>query len=244
MENEKDYYKAQASDAMQDLDKGRQLVSYLYPLECMLTYPSLSTAKSELEDLRKALQRENKYLVTELADLQSKTPSIPPPPFADSSSMDLEIQSISSTGSDITTLRPGMRQRRAERVRRSRLVYDLNEVSSFIHKQTTETLANHFFKQTSQPLYLSEPPSQTVVRKNPSPDKAQVLELMRKSNDRTVANTITFALYTLVVYAFGIVTSTFLIESGTQTIWNMSGTAGKSKLFEMLLYWLDKLLSE
>ncbi|KAG2174301.1 hypothetical protein INT43_004324, partial [Umbelopsis isabellina] len=63
MENEKDYYKAQANDAMQDLDK----------------------AKSELDDLRKALQRENKYLVTELADLQSKAPSIPPPPFSESS---------------------------------------------------------------------------------------------------------------------------------------------------------------
>lgn len=102
-----------------------------------------------------------------------------------------------------------------------------------------------FYKPTSHLLHLSEPlSSQTIVRKNTTPDKAQVLELMRKSNDRTVTNTITFALYTLVVYAFGIVTSTFLIESGTQTIWNMSGTAGKSKLFEMLLYWLDKLLSE
>ncbi|KAJ2960089.1 hypothetical protein NQZ79_g4486 [Umbelopsis isabellina] len=204
MENEKDYYKAQANDAMQDLDK----------------------AKSELDNLRKALQRENKYLVTELADLQSKAPSITPPPFAESSCIDLEVRSLTSTGSDMATLRPGMRQRRAERVRRSRLVYDLNDPTSHI-------------------INLSEPPSsQTVVRKNTSPDKAQVLELMRKSNDRTVANTITFALYTLVVYAFGIVTSTFLIESGTQTIWNMSGTTGKSKLFEMLLYWLDKLLSE
>jgi hypothetical protein len=76
------------------------------------------------------------------------------------------------------------------------------------------------------------------------PDKAQVLQLMRKSDNRIVANTITFALYTLVVYAFGIVTSTFLIETSSQTIWNVGNTAGKNKVLEVLLYWLEKLLSE
>jgi hypothetical protein len=85
---------------------------------------------------------------------------------------------------------------------------------------------------------------QVVARKNSAPDKAQVLNLMRKSDDRIVANTITFALYTLVVYAFGIVTSTFLIESSSQTIWNVSSAAGKNRVLEILLYWLDKLLSE
>jgi hypothetical protein len=75
-------------------------------------------------------------------------------------------------------------------------------------------------------------------------NKTQVLQLMRKSDNRIVANTITFALYTLVVYAFGIVTSTFLIETSSQTIWNVSNTAGKNKVLEVLLYWLEKLLSE
>ncbi|KAH8554182.1 hypothetical protein BGW37DRAFT_245354 [Umbelopsis sp. PMI_123] len=103
VENEKDFYKAQANDAMQDLDK----------------------AKSELESLRKALQRENKFLVTELADLRSKAPTTPPPP----SDKDLEGHNAVSTASDVSSLRPGIRQRQAERVRRSRLVYDLNDVS-------------------------------------------------------------------------------------------------------------------
>jgi hypothetical protein len=87
-------------------------------------------------------------------------------------------------------------------------------------------------------------PSQLIARKSSMQDKAQVLQLMRKSDNRIVANTITFALYTLVVYAFGIVTSTFLIETSSQTIWNVSGTAGKNKVLEILLYWLEKLLSE
>lgn len=43
-------------------------------------YLPVFIVKSELDGLRKALQRENKYLVTELADLQSKAPTGSPPP--------------------------------------------------------------------------------------------------------------------------------------------------------------------
>jgi hypothetical protein len=43
-------------------------------------YSHIFIVKSELDGLRKALQRENKYLVTELADLQSKAPTGSPPP--------------------------------------------------------------------------------------------------------------------------------------------------------------------
>ncbi|KAI9288853.1 hypothetical protein BC943DRAFT_300761 [Umbelopsis sp. AD052] len=211
VENEKDFYKAQANDAMQDLDK----------------------VKSELDSLRKALQRENKFLVTELADLRSKAPTTPPPP----SDKDFDGHSATSTGSDMNSLRPGVRQRRAERVRRSRLVYDLNDPNA-------QPLLMLNQQASSNPQPQSPPPSQTIVRKSSVPDKAQVLQLMRKSDDRIVANTITFALYTLVVYAFGIVTSTFLIETSSQTIWNVGNTAGKNKVLEVLLYWLEKLLSE
>lgn len=204
IEYEKDYYKAQANDAMQDLDK----------------------VKSELDSLRKALQRENKYLVTELADLRSKAPTTPPPITQDMLSRDFERHSTTSGFSDMSSMRPGIRQRRAERVRRSRLVYDLSDPSA-------------------QPLLgLSQQPAQTVARKSTAPEKSQLMDLMRKSDDRIVANTITFALYTLVVYAFGIVTSTFLIESSSQTIWTVSSAAGKNRVLEILLYWLDKLLSE
>lgn len=77
------------------------------------------------------------------------------------------------------------------------------------------------------------------------------ITILVRSNDKIVTNTITFALYTLVVYLFGIVTSTFLIETGQTTIqygaWEATGGIGgpaKSKVIEVLLYWIEKLLSD
>lgn len=109
---------------------------------------SSSLVKSELDSLRKALHRENKYLVTELADLRSKAPTTPPASsvssyiiflwvtlqwtwlfFSKHEDKDFDGHSAISSGSDMNSLRPGVRQRRAERVRRSRLVYDLKDVS-------------------------------------------------------------------------------------------------------------------
>lgn len=49
-------------------------------LQAQTMYSPIFIVKSELDGLRKALQRENKYLVTELADLQSKAPTGSPPP--------------------------------------------------------------------------------------------------------------------------------------------------------------------
>ena len=52
-----------------------------------------------------------------------------PESFFSPKDKDFDGHSATSTGSDMNSLRPGVRQRRAERVRRSRLVYDLNDVS-------------------------------------------------------------------------------------------------------------------
>lgn len=43
-------------------------------------------------------------------------------------SKEFEVRNATTTASDMSLLRPGFRQRRAERVRRSRLVYDLSDV--------------------------------------------------------------------------------------------------------------------
>lgn len=73
----------------------------------------------------------------------------------------------------------------------------------------------------------------------------------RPHNDKLITSTATFAIYTLLVYIFGIVTSTFLIENGPPGSWEQALVAAasqessaKSKLFEMLLYWIEKLLFE
>lgn len=46
----------------------------------------------------------------------------------DMQSKEFEGRNATTTASDMSLLRPGFRQRRAERVRRSRLVYDLSDV--------------------------------------------------------------------------------------------------------------------
>lgn len=73
---------------------------------------------------------------------------------------------------------------------------------------------------------------------------------MTKRDDKIVANTVTFALYTLLVYFFGIVTSTFLLDGAPSSSWEQalvaaaSGQVPKSKVLEIVLYWIEKLLFE
>lgn len=69
-----------------------------------------------------------------------------------------------------------------------------------------------------------------------------------RPNDRAVTNTATFALYTLLVYIFGIVTSTFLLDghpgSWEQALVAVASQQGgsRSKILEIILYWIEKLL--
>jgi hypothetical protein len=75
---------------------------------------------------------------------------------------------------------------------------------------------------------------------------------MTKKDDKIVTNTVTFALYTVLIYFFGIVTSTFLMEGQNAGQWEQAIVAAasggqvvpKSKLLEIILYWIEKLLFE
>lgn len=76
-------------------------------------------------------------------------------------------------------------------------------------------------------------------------------QTVARSNDRAVTNTTTFAIYTLLVYIFGIVTSTFLLENGHAGSWEQALVAAatqsggsRSKILEILIYWIEKLLFE
>jgi hypothetical protein len=123
-----------------------------------------------------------------------------------------------------------MRQRKLRNAKRSKIVsfQDLNDL--------TDAAGNT-----------------SIVKRRPvSIPGMPPLAILVRSNDKIITNTVTFALYTLVVYLFGIVTSTFLIETGQTTIqygaWDaVQATGGigggaKSKVLEVLLYWAEKLL--
>lgn len=75
--------------------------------------------------------------------------------------------------------------------------------------------------------------------------------VVARSNDRAVTNTATFAIYTLLVYIFGIVTSTFLLETAQPGSWEQALVAAaaqqgssRSKILEIIIYWIEKLLFE
>ncbi|KAI7874665.1 hypothetical protein K492DRAFT_240730 [Lichtheimia hyalospora FSU 10163] len=75
-----------------------------------------------------------------------------------------------------------------------------------------------------------------------------------KDTTTAAANTVTtFALYTLLVYIFGIVTSTFLLENaagsghGFETLMAMASSSqamSTNKLLEVILYWIEKVVFE
>ncbi len=74
--------------------------------------------------------------------------------------------------------------------------------------------------------------------------------MMTRKDDKIVTNTVTFALYTVLIYFFGIVTSTFLMDGNNPAQWEQalvavaSGQVPKSKVLEIILYGIEKLLFE
>ncbi|KAI9253233.1 hypothetical protein BY458DRAFT_522032 [Sporodiniella umbellata] len=83
---------------------------------------------------------------------------------------------------------------------------------------------------STSPLVLPPPPS-----------------VMTRKDDRIVTHTVTFALYTVLVYFFGIITSTFLMEGQTDLSAALAAAASaepKSKVWEIVFYWLQKVLVE
>src|SRR4051812_17017024 len=57
-----------------------------------------------------------------------------------------------------------------------------------------------------------------IPRRRPVSIPGTSMSIQVRGNDKIVTNAATFALYTVVVYLFGIVTSTFLTETGQATI--------------------------
>ncbi|CAO3598472.1 unnamed protein product [Absidia cylindrospora] len=305
-ENEKNYYKSRATEAIEDLDR----------------------VKDELSHLKKVLDSENRLLVTELEDLQTKsnreppttpTPTLPrnlvhektigtattltpersvsmidddfnPPDLSTSiepyiaalpinakakynvgdstnigkttgldttftaASSSSSSSSLSSTSHSTASLNKNNRSVRfsqqltdvwsQSRIRgrkldigKKREVFDLHNASS------PATASLHHQRNHSMPS--------TVTYMNQDRNRSTTTVMNRPPNDKLITSTATFAIYTLLVYIFGIVTSTFLIENGPPGSWEQALVAAagqqggaKSKLLEILIYWIEKLLFE
>lgn len=222
VQDEKDYYKSRATEAKEDLDR----------------------VKSELDYLRRALDSENRSLVNELAELRIKTSSagvvtetaidIPMP------QQDLILNSIVEMNipePPVHDFWSQSRLRQRNYKKKGRTVQDLHEVCN--------KKKGYIYKWLIR--YIQSSASTSFVITSTNKD----LKIMNRKDDKIINNTVTFALYTVAIYFFGIVTSTFLMEGGSNAApWEQAlvaattGQIPKSKVLEIILYWLEKLLFE
>ncbi|CAO0798312.1 unnamed protein product [Mucor circinelloides] len=195
----------------------------------------LDRVKSELDYLRRALDSENRSLVNELAELRLKTNTVIVPPLSPSSSSttttDLAtkpiLDSISLTIPEPPIMDVWSHSRIRKVNKKKRTVQDLHESTSSMNSFVITTTAQH------------------------SSTNNKDRKMMTRRDDKIVTNTVTFALYTVLIYFFGIVTSTFLLDGASgQNGWEQalvaaaSGQVPKSKVLEIILYWIEKLLFE
>ncbi|KAL0141579.1 hypothetical protein V8B55DRAFT_1490392 [Mucor lusitanicus] len=191
----------------------------------------LDRVKSELDYLRRALDSENRSLVNELAELRLKTNTVIVPPLSPSSSSTTTTELATKPILDSISLTipepPIMDVWSHSRIRKKRTVQDLHESTSSMNSFVITTTSQH----------------------NSTNNRDR--KIMTRRDDKIVTNTVTFALYTVLIYFFGIVTSTFLLDGASgQNGWEQalvaaaSGQVPKSKVLEIILYWIEKLLFE
>ncbi|KAI7892410.1 uncharacterized protein EV154DRAFT_505037 [Mucor mucedo] len=176
----------------------------------------LDRVKSELDYLRRALDSENRSLVNELAELRIKASTT----TTDIPQIEMNIPVPLAVMNDFWSQSRARPRNTGSNKKKGRTVQDLHESSSSTSFVITSTNKD--------------------------------LKIMNRKDDKIINNTVTFALYTVAIYFFGIVTSTFLMEGGVSTAppWEQAlaaastGQIPKSKLLEIILYWLEKLLIE
>ncbi|KAI8072044.1 hypothetical protein BDF21DRAFT_424770 [Thamnidium elegans] len=193
----------------------------------------LDRVKSELDYLRRALDSENRSLVNELAELRLKTN--PTSNTADNSTTMTLHESKSTTNS--TDILNSIELNIPE--------LPINDFWS--HSRMRQRSSTYKKKRTVQDLHESSSSGAFAITTTNNKD----IKIMTRKDDKIVTNTVTFALYTVLIYFFGIVTSTFLMDGGANTApWEQalvaatSGQIPKSKLLEIILYWIEKLLFE
>ncbi|KAG0188104.1 hypothetical protein DFQ28_005376 [Apophysomyces sp. BC1034] len=223
IEDEKDYYKLRAKEAMQDLERELNHIKRALDCESRSLENQLADLRLKIPDRKETTEAQVDSLKIgnnsdiDMTAIQScLLPPLPPLPISvpnpvlEETAIDMNI---SQTANDVWA-QSRIRQRKLDNGKKSRNVQDL-------HKSKTRVV----------PL----PPQLNI-------------QALRRTNDKIVTNTVTFALYTLLVYIFGIVTSTFLIENGQPGTWEQALVAAasqqgpKSKWMEVMLYWIEKFI--
>jgi len=98
--------------------------------------------------------------------------------------------------------------------------------------------------QSSEKIEQAMPSSKALITRNPNMTVGQ-------HNQNNVNSTITFALYTLVIYLFGIITSVFVLDNNQGTLpysdWLPNDVRDESwtmRSFQIILYWIETLLND
>ncbi|KAI7901039.1 uncharacterized protein BX663DRAFT_516112 [Cokeromyces recurvatus] len=215
-------FKTLDNELLLDKDENEASVEY-YKHRADETNKDLDRVKNEFNYLQKALKSENDSLINELNELKTKANTTTTADITNHIPEDL-LNTIISKPNTLDIWTPSrVRPVGNQKDKRKRTVQDLHQ-SIRLHTTTSKDIS-------------------TIKDRNHK-------GLTRKE-DRIVTNTVTFALYTLLVYFFGIITSTFLLDGNT-TSWEQalaaaaasSGQVPKSKFLEIILYWIEKLLFE
>lgn len=271
MRDEKDYYKSRATEAKEDLDRVKSELDYL---RRALDQENRSLV-NELRELR--LKTKSSIPATNAVSTATETADAVLPLSDNATHIDTTTHTTTSTINNTTSPTHNtiptpteiiinsidipdspvisdvwsssrIRQRSSHgkaivssNKKKQRTVQDLHEVRTYngvfcVHQRS------HFSSFSSQ-----RSSSTAFIIATTNKDR----KMMTRKDDKIVTNTVTFALYTVLIYFFGIVTSTFLMDgSGSGQPWDLVAVAAsgqvvpKSKILEIVLYWLEKLLFE
>ncbi|KAI9496358.1 hypothetical protein BDB00DRAFT_810128 [Zychaea mexicana] len=252
VENEKDYYKSQADAAMQDLDRVKREFKNALDQEKELLVNQLAHMGMEIPDRRDDIDNlrivnhgdvdvNNTVepfaiqVITNAA--KQRQQQLPRRSFTDTT-IDMMNTTTTTTPTTTTTTdiwdQSRIRQRKLDKWKKRGGVQDLNASTAYAVNNHIASLVGSA-EGSSSSHSSSNNSSRTMTT---------------RSNDRAVTNTATFAIYTLLVYIFGIVTSTFLLD-GQPGSWEQALVAAatqqggsRSKILEILIYWIEKLLFE
>ncbi|KAI9311732.1 hypothetical protein BX666DRAFT_2031890 [Dichotomocladium elegans] len=222
----------------------------------------LDQMRDEIHRMKRLLELENKELMNEIEDLTFASSKEGEPPRVQDKDEEWSVATnddLSATSNEVEKLASQAAKLGGDPYTDQTATKHTNEVTvemvdiwtqSRIRQRKMDKSKPRVFQGFggSTPHVPSSPIAITAAEADVS-SASSTTRALTHPNDRAVTNTATFAIYTLIVYIFGIVTSTFLLENGHPGSWEQALVAAasqqggsKSKILEIILYWIEKLL--